>query len=149
MNRRRLHLWISLLVGVLVWGAYFARVSLAVRDGDVGGLVYWFVGALAVVLVAETVLSGAVAWLLRRRMRALDDGPTLMAALKAGHVALMLMIGMVLLAAAVLAVAAGMGADLGLGDARGQAVLANALLAMVVIAELTRAGLTLALMPRG
>jgi hypothetical protein len=120
-----------------------------VRAGDLGGLVFWFIGALAVVLVAETVVAGAVAWLLRKRAWTLDDGPTLNAALKAGHVALMLLVGLLLLAAGVMAFAAGLGVDLGLAGPRGQVMLANGLLAMVVIAELTRAGLTLALMPRG
>ena len=146
---RKIHLWISLVVGVLVWGAYFAHFVQGLRDGDLSDLVWWFVAALIVAAVAEAAATGLIARLFRRRERALDDGPTLQAALKAGHGALMLLVGLVLLAAAVLAIAAGMGADLGLGAARGQAVLANALLAMVVTAELTRAGLTLALMPRG
>lgn len=148
MTHRKTHLWISLIAGVVVWGAYFAHFVQSVRGGDLGGLVWWFVGALAVVLVAETVVAGAVAWLFRRRARTLDDGPTLNAALKAGHVALMLLVGMLLLAAGVMAFSAGLGVDLGLAGPRGQAVMANGLLAMVVIAELVRAGLTLALMPR-
>ena len=148
MTHRKTHLWISLIAGVVVWGAYFAHFVQSVRSGDLGGLVWWFVGALAVVLVAETVVAGALAWLFRRRARTLNDGPTLNAALKAGHVALMLLVGMLLLAAGVMAFAAGLGVDLGLAGPRGQVVLANGLLAMVVIAELARAGLTLALMPR-
>lgn len=149
MTHRKTHLWISLVAGVVAWGAYFAHFVQSVRAGDLGGLVFWFIGALAVVLVAETVVAGAVAWLLRKRARTLDEGPTLNAALKAGHVALMLLVGMLLLAAGVTAFAAGLGVDLGLAGPRGQVMLANGLLAMVVIAELTRAGLTLALMPRG
>lgn len=149
MSHRRTHLWISLIAGILAWGGYFMHFAQAVRAGDMGGLVFWFVGALAVVLLAETVVAGAVAWLFRRRRaRTLDDGPTLNAALKAGHVALMVLIGMMLAAAAVLVIGAGAGVDLGLAGGRGQVVLANGLLAMVVIAELVRAGLTLALMPK-
>ena len=148
MTHRKTHLWISLIAGVVVWGAYFVHVLQSVRAGDLGGLIWWFVGALAVVLMAETVVTGAIAWLFRKRARTLDDGPTLNAALKAGHVALMLLVGMVLVAAGAAAAAAGLSVDLGLGGARGQAVLANGLLAMVVIAELARAGLTLALMAR-
>lgn len=148
MTHRKTHLWISLVAGVLAWGAYFIHFVQSVRAGDLGGLVFWFIGALAVVLVAETVVAGAVAWLLRKRARTLDEGPTLNAALKAGHVALMVLVGMLLLAAGVMAFAAGLGVDLGLAGPRGQVMLANGLLAMVVIAELTRAGLTLALMPR-
>ena len=149
MTHRRTHLWISLIAGVIAWGAYFAHFVQSVRSGDLGGLVWWFIGALAVVLVAETVVAGAVAWLFRRRARTLDEGPTLNAALKAGHVALMLLVGMLLLAAGAMAFAAGLGVDPGLAGPRGQVVLANSLLWMVVVAELARAGLTLALMPRG
>lgn len=149
MSHRRTHLWISLIAGVVAWGGYFMHFVRALRAGDMGGLVFWFVGALAVVLVAETVVAGAVAWLFRRRARTLDDGPTLNAALKAGHVALMALVGMMLASAAVLVVSASVGVDLGLESVRGQVVMANGLLAMVVIAELLRAGLTLALMPRG
>ena len=148
MTHRKTHLWISLIAGVVVWGGYFAHFVQSVRSGDLGGLVWWFVGALAVVLVAETVVAGALAWLFRRRARTLDEGPTLNAALKAGHVALMLLVAMLLLAAGVMTFAAALGVDLGLAGLRGQVVLANGLLAMVVIAELARAGLTLALMPR-
>lgn len=148
MTHRKTHLWISLVAGVLAWGAYFTHFVQSVRGGDLGGLVFWFIGALAVVLVAETVVAGAVAWLLRKRARMLDEGPTLTAALRAGHLALMLLVGMMLLTAGVMAFAAGLNVDLGLAGPRGQVMLANGLLAMVVIAELTRAGLTLALMPR-
>jgi hypothetical protein len=103
---------------------------------------------LAVTVAAETLATGAVAWLFRRRSRTLDDGPTLQAALKAGHVALMLLVALVLTAAGALALASSFGWSLDLGGARGQVIAANALLAMVVLAELMRAGLTLALLPR-
>ena len=69
MTHRKTHLWISLVAGVAAWGAYFTHFFQALRNGDMGGLVYWFIGALAVVLVAETVVTGAVAWLFRKRAR--------------------------------------------------------------------------------
>ncbi|MEJ6789113.1 hypothetical protein BrevBR_06135 [Brevundimonas sp. BR2-1] len=148
MSHRRTHLWISLIVGLAVWGAYFGHFLQQMRRGDTGGLALWFLGALAVIVVVETVATGLIAWLFRRRARELDDGPTLQAALKASHVALMLLIVMALTAAAVLAFASLFGWSLDLSAARGQVVAANALLAMVVIAELLRAALTLALIPR-
>lgn len=148
MTHRKTHLWISLVAGVAAWGAYFTHFFQALRNGDMGGLVYWFIGALAVVLVAETVVTGAVAWLFRKRARALDDGPTLNAALKAGHAALMLLIGMMLVLAALLCVPALFGwVAIGM-SVHAPIVIAHVLLGMVVIAELVRAGLTLALMPR-
>ena len=145
---RKIHLWISLVVGVLVWGAYFLHFVQGLRAGDLGGLVWWFVAALIVAAVAEAAATGLIARLFRRRVRVLDEGPTLQAALKAGHVALMLLVGLILLAALVLALSSVLGWTLDLSGARGQVIAANLLLAMVVVAELVRAGLTLALMPR-
>lgn len=145
---RKIHLWISLVVGVLVWGAYFAQFVQGLRDGDLSDLVWWFVAALIVAAVAEAAATGLIARLFRRRERALDDGPTLQAALKAGHVALMLLVGLVLISALTLALSSVFGWTLDLSGARGQVIAANLLLAMVVVVELARAALTLALMPR-
>lgn len=148
MTHRRTHLWISLVVGFAVWGAYFGHLLQQLRRGETGGLVFWFLGALVVIVLAETVAVSLIAWLFRRRARALDEGPTLQAALKASHVALMLLIVLILAAAGLLASASLFGWSLDLSGARGQVIAANALLAMVVTAELLRAGLTLALLPR-
>lgn len=148
MTHRKTHLWISLIVGVAVWGAYFGHFIQTMRRGDTGDLALWFLGALAVIVLAETVATGLIAWLFRRRARVLDEGPTLQAALKASHIALMLLIALALAAAAGLALASLFGWSLDLSGARGQVIAANALLAMVVVAELVRAALTLALIPR-
>ena len=145
---RKIHLWISLVVGVLVWGAYFAHFVQGLRDGDLSDLVWWFVAALIVAAVAEAAATGLIARLFRRRERALDDGPTLQAALKAGHGALMLLVGLVLISALVLALSSVFGWTLDLSGARGQVIGADLLLAMVVVVELARAALSLALMPR-
>ena len=145
---RKIHLWISLVVGVLVWGAYFVHFAQGMRAGDLSGLIWWFVAAVAIAAVAEAAATGLIARLLRRRCRVLDDGPTLQAALKAGHVALMLLVGLVLISALVLALSSVFGWTLDLSGARGQVIAANLLLAMVVMVELARAALTLALMPR-
>ncbi|WP_332659114.1 hypothetical protein [Brevundimonas sp.] len=148
MSHRRTHLWISLVVGLAVWGAYFVHFLQLIRRGETGGLALWFLGALAVTVIAETVATGLIAWLFRRRSRELDEGPTLQAALKASHVALMLLIAMALAAAAGLAFASLFGWSFDLSGAKGQVIAANVLLAMVVMAELLRAALTLALIPR-
>ncbi|RZJ87101.1 MAG: hypothetical protein EON88_23505 [Brevundimonas sp.] len=145
---RRTHLWISLIVGLVVWGAYFGHVVLSLHRGDTGDLWLWFGGAVAVVILAEGIVTGLIARLFRRRSQTLDEGPTLQAALQASHVALMLLVFMVLAAAALLALASLFGWSLDLAGARGQALAANALLFMVVAAELTRAAFTLALLPR-
>ena len=149
MTHRKTHLWISLIVGVVVWGGYFAHVVQTLRRGDTGGLVFWFLGALALVIGLEAVATGLITWLFRRRARVLDEGPTLQAALQASHVALMLLIVMVLALAALLVLPALFGFNL-IGLSPDLPVIgANILLAMVVIAELTRAAFTLMLMPRG
>lgn len=148
MTHRKTHLWISLIVGVLVWGAYFGHVVQAFRRGDPGNLALWFLGALAAIVLVETVATGLIAWLFRRRARALDEGPTLQAALKASHLALMLLVALVLSAAAALAIASLFGWSPDLAAPRVQVLAANLLLAMVVVAELARAALTLALIPR-
>lgn len=148
MTHRKTHLWISLIVGVLVWGVYFGHVLQAFRRGDPGNLALWFLAALAVIVLAETVATALIGWLFRRRARTLDEGPTLQAALKASHVALMLLIALVLSAAAALAVASLFGWSPDLSAPRAQVLAANVLLAMVVVAELCRAALTLALIPR-
>lgn len=148
MSHRKTHLWISLIVGVVIWGGYFTHVVAALRGGDTGGLAFWFLGALVLVMGLEATATGLIAWLFRRRARVLDDGPTLDAALKASHVSLMVLISMVLLLAGLLAVPAAFGWSL-IGMASDVPVLAaNVLLAMVVVAELTRAAFTLALIPR-
>ncbi|KQS57499.1 hypothetical protein ASG17_01925 [Brevundimonas sp. Leaf363] len=145
---RRTHLWISLIVGLAVWGAYFGHVVLSLRRGEAGDLALWFLGALVVVVLAEVVVTGLIGWLFRRRHCVLDEGPTLQSALQASHVALMLLVFMMLSAAAILALASLFGWSLDLAGARGQALAANILLFMVVATELTRAAFTLALLPR-
>lgn len=148
MTHRKTHLWISLIVGVAVWGAYFGHFIQTVRRGETGDLALWFLGALAVIVLAETVATGLIAWLFRRRARVLDEGPTLAAALKASHVALMLLIALILILAGLLSLPTLFGWSL-IGMSSDMPVIAaNVLLAMVVIAELVRAALTLALIPR-
>jgi hypothetical protein len=148
MSHRRTHLWISLIVGVAVWGAYFTHFVQTMRRGDTGDLGLWFLGALAVIVIAETVATGLIAWLFRRRTRVPDEGPTLAAALKASHIALMLLIAMVLILAGLLSLPALLGSTLVGLSSDAPVIAANILLAMVVIAELVRAALTLALIPR-
>lgn len=145
---RRTHLWISLLAGTAVWGAYFAHVIQSIRRGDTGDLALWFLGALVLVLAIEGVAGALIGWLFRKRSRVLDDGPTLTAALKASHIALMILIGLSLATAAALALATLFGWTPDLSQTRLQVAAANGLLALVVIAELSRAAFSLMLLPR-
>ena len=148
MTYRKTHLWISLVVGLCVWGAYFTHVVRALQAGDIGGLVWWFLGALVVIVIVEAAATGLIAWLFRRRTRQLDDGPTLAAALKASHVALMILVALVLISAAGLSLAGLFGWAPSPASPNLMVIASNALLAMVVVAELARAAFTLALIPR-
>lgn len=145
---RKTHLWISLLVGTVVWGVYFSHVVGSLRRGDTGDLALWFLGALALILAVEAAAGALIGRLFRRRSRVLDEGPSLTAALKASHVALMILIVLALAGAAGLALATLFGWTPDLSQTRLQVAAANVLLAMVVIAELARAAFTLALLPR-
>lgn len=145
---RRTHLWISLLVGAGVWGAYFLHFIQAVRADDLSGLIWWFLVALIVAVGLEAGATGVVARLFRLRAQALEDGPSLNAALKAGHVALMLLVVQLLGLSLILALASRFGWSLDLSTTRMQAIAAHILLGMVVVAELVRAAFTLALLPR-
>ena len=145
---RKTHLWISLLVGTGVWGAYFLHFAQAVRADDLSGLIWWFAGALVAAVALEAGATSTVAWLFRKRARNLDDGPSLNAALKAGHVALMALVTLLLGAAFLLALASRFGWGLDFSTARAQAVAANVLLGLVVLTELIRAAFTLMLLPR-
>lgn len=148
MAYRRIHLSISLIVGAGVWGGYFLHFAQMLRAGDLDGLIWWFLGAVVAAMVMEAAATGLVAWLFRRRKRAMDDGPALNAALKAGHVALMLLIVMNLGFAGLLAFAAAVNWTPDMMASHGLVLAANLVLAMAVIAEWVRAALTLALLPR-
>lgn len=145
---RKTHLWISLLAGLAIWGVYFGHVIQSLRRGDTGGLALWFLGALALIVLIELTAGALIGWLFRRRTRALDDGPTLNAALKASHIALMILIGLAQTSAAGLALSALFGWTPDLSQTRLQVAAANGLLALVVIAEMARAAFTLLLLPR-
>ena len=104
--------------------------------------------ALIAAVALEAGATSVVAWLFRKRARDLDDGPSLNAALKAGHVALMALIALLLGCAFLLALASRFGWNFDLSTARAQAIAANVVLALVVLTELIRAAFTLMLLPR-
>ena len=88
-------------------------------------------------------------WRTRRKARAASpSAANRQAALKASHMALMLLVVMILVLAAALSIPALVGWRLIGMSSDAPVIAANVLLAMVVIAELSRAGLTLALLPR-
>jgi len=157
MSLREKQLWGSLLAGLLVWGAYALRVVPILLDPDHAhpsrdtGIA--FLIALVVFVLAEGALAGAMAWLQRRHRPAQDQALT-DAALVAGQVALIVLIGLVVLTLVGLWVfavwienqyAVGIGATL---LSRAPMLLANLLLLEIIVAEGVRTVLTLLLVRR-
>ncbi len=158
MSLREKQLWASFVTGLVVWGAYAVwavRVLLdpahahPARDTGIA-----FLAALVVYVVVEAGLAGAVAWF-QRRHRPAQDAALTEAGLVAGQVALMVLLaGVVLLLAGLMifAVAAelahdaySVGATL---SARAPLILAQVLLALVLLCEGMRTLLTLLLVRR-
>lgn len=157
MSLRERQLWISLIVGTAVWSLYGWRlVQLVGRtEGSLAlsaGLA--FLVALGAVVVTEAVGSAVVAWL-QRRQRPAQDAALTEAALIAGHVALMVLVGLIVLTLAGLWLFA-LWAERRLETMsmafaltpRTLVIVANLLLACVVLAEGVRTVLTLMLVRR-
>ena len=160
MSFREKHLWISIVVTLGVWGFYFWRLIGGIADGALGraglgeamgGL---FVGCLIISVIVELVLTAIATWTTRKAEREAKDERETLAALKASHVALMALIaGVISLSGAAWFVSwlqPAFGVERGLDITQGNAwvLLANILLASVIVAEMIRAGLTLAFLGR-
>jgi len=156
MSLREKQLWVSLVVGAVVWGGYFSRAVPVLLDpahlhpARTIGLA--FVIALAVFIVAEAVLAGVVAWFQRRHRPAQDQALT-EAGLIAGQAALWLLSGLVILGlVGLFAVGAGMESGVSLplpaGAGTGLALLGNLLLFALIVSEGVRTVLTLLLVRR-
>ena len=161
MTFREKHLWISIISTVLVWGFYYVRMFQGIAAGALesetfagmmGGL---FVGCLVVTVVIEVVLTIiATATTSKAEREARDERETL-AALKASHVSLMLLITLVV-SLSIVAYFAGlvepaMGARSGFAitSANALVLMANLLMGVVIVSEMVRHIFTLALLRRG
>lgn len=158
MSFREKHLWISIIAALGVWGFYFWHLFTRVADGGltdsgfapaVSGL---FVGSLVLVVVIEVVLSLLATASTPRAERNTRDERELLASLKASHVALMFLLGLVSTVAMAVYFTGWIGGE-GLARIRTTAtdvniviLLANILVASGVLTEIVRAGLTLALL---
>jgi hypothetical protein len=156
---REKHLWISIFSSVIVWAVYFRELIQRVLNGGLedgrfaGAMGIGFAGAVFVVALIEVTLTLLATWTTPKAERgALDEGPTLDAALKASHVALMVLIALLFCVSAG-AYFAGLLDDNLVGGAAAfsitgemMVVLANVLLACLILAELVRAGVTLMLL---
>jgi uncharacterized iron-regulated membrane protein len=157
MSLREKQLWASVLVGLVVWGGYALHVVPILLDPDHPGPAastgLAFATALVAFVISEAALAGAMAWFQRRHRPAQDQALT-DAALIAGQVALVLLVGLLFLTLAGLWGAAiwierqysiAVGATV---MSRAPLLLAHLLLAEIVLAEGVRSLLTLLLVRR-
>jgi len=158
MSFREKHLWISIVASVGVWGWYFWFLIRHVMDGRLlndhftGDVSLAFMGCLVLVVAIEAVLTIIATLTTPKHEQKTRDEREIHAALKASHVALMALIGLVF-CVSMGAYFAGLiddnlvgGAAVFRVDGNLMVLIANILLACLVIAELIRAGVTLMLL---
>ena len=158
MSFREKHLWITIFSTVIVWAIYFRELIHLVLNGGLedgrfaGAMGIGFAGAVFVVALIEVTLTLLATWTTPKAERGARDEREIHAALKASHVALMALIGLVFCLSAA-AYAAGLLDDNFVGGAAVFSVtgemmvlFANVLLACLVLTELVRAGVTLMLL---
>ncbi|PZO02927.1 MAG: hypothetical protein DCF28_08030 [Alphaproteobacteria bacterium] len=158
MSFREKHLWISIIGAVGVWGFYFWSVGTRVARGeltadgfagDVGGL---FFICLVGVVVLEIVLTFIAIATTSKVDKTSRDEREISAALKGSHVALMSLITLIITLALLVYLGGLVGGNLVEGrsayttDVNAMVLLANALVACLVLAEAIRAGVTLVLL---
>lgn len=155
---REKHLWISIFSSVIVWAVYFRELIQRVLNGGLedgrfaGAMGIGFAGAVFVVALIEVTLTLLATWTTPKAERGARDEREIHAALKASHVALMVLIALLFCVSAG-AYFAGLLDDNLVGGAAAfsitgemMVVLANVLLACLILAELVRAGVTLMLL---
>jgi len=158
MSFREKHLWISIFSSVVVWAVYFRELidrglNGGLEDGRFAGAMgIGFAGAVFVVALIEVTLTLFATWSTPKAERGTRDEREIHAALKASHVALMALIGLIFCVSAV-AWFTGLIDDNPVGGSAVFSVtgnlmvlFANVLLACLVLAELVRAGVTLMLL---
>ena len=158
MSFREKHLWISVVATIGVWGFYFWSLGVWIADGaltrpglvtQAGGL---FVVCLVVVTVIEVVLTFVAQATTSKIDKTTRDEREIHAALRASHVSLMALIGLVVCLAIAVYFAGLVGGNLVEGrgayttDINVMVLLANVLIACVIVSETIRSGLTLALL---
>ena len=158
MSFREKHLWISIVASLGVWGWYFWFLIRHVMDGRLvndhftSDVSLAFMGCLVLVVAIEAVLTIIATLTTPKHEQKTRDEREIHAALKASHVALMALIGLVF-CVSMGAYFAGLVDDNLVGgaavfrvDGNLMVLAANILLACLVIAELIRAGVTLMLL---
>lgn len=156
MSFREKHLWITVLSTVVIWAIYFRELIDRVLKGGLmdpqfaGAMGIAFAGAVFVVAVIEVALTAIATLTTPKAERGTRDEREVHAALKASHVSLMLLIGLVITLSGV-AYFAGLtspafGTHIATTPMNAFVLLANVLVTCVIVSELVRAGLTLALL---
>ena len=153
MSFREKHLWISIVATVGVWSVYFRElVDRILRGGMedprfavIMGL--GFAGAVFVVALIEATLTVLATFTTPKVDRETRDEREMLAAFKASHVSMSLLIVLVISLASAAWISGLTRQALFTGPAA-MVVLANLLVACVVLSELTRFAFTLYLLRR-
>jgi hypothetical protein len=160
MSFREKHLWASVVATVAVWGFYFWTLTARIADGAlhrpgfIGATSGLFALCLVLVVATEVGLTLLATVTSGKAERGAQAEREMRAALQASHVA-MTVLTLLIVALAVAAYALGLGEQvllkgptLAMSQAYGLVLIANILLACVVVSELTRFVFTLALIRR-
>ncbi len=158
MSFREKHLWISIVATIGVWGFYFWSLVQSVMAGRLtderftADISVLFMACLVVVVLVEVILTFIATATTPKIERKTRDERELLAALKGSHVALMALITL-MFSVAMAAYFAGVVDDNVIGgragfstDGNAMILLANVLVACLVLSEMVRAGVTLALL---
>jgi len=156
MTLRQQHLWIAIVTTLGVWGLYGWQLIERIRVGDLtrpgfaGEMGALFVVGLVLIAVAEGVL-GLIARLLPHADTR-EGAAERKASLQASHVSLMALIAMITLVAAVLFLTGWIGQPVlsrllaATTPANLLVLIANLLMGCIVVSELIRFAMTLALL---
>lgn len=158
MSFREKHLWISIVTTLGVWGYYFWSLASWISDGALTrpGLVTQAGGLFMICLVVLVVIEVGLTFVAQVTTSKIDkttrDEREITASLRASHVSLMVLIALVFSLAIAVYFAGLIGGNLVEGrtawvtDINAMVLLANVLVACVVVSETIRFGLTLALL---
>lgn len=154
MSFREKHLWISIFATILVWSVYFRDLVDRLLHGWIEDprfavvMGVGFAGAVFVVALVEVVLTLFATLTTPKSDRQTKDEREMLAAFKASHISLTLLIVLVIGLAAAAWLSALSGDALFKGSGA-MVVLGNLLVGCVVLSELTRFSLTLYFLRRG
>jgi len=151
---REKHLWITIFATVVVWSIYFRELIDRLLHGWIDDprfavvMGVGFAGALFVLVLIEVVLTLFATFTTPKVDRETKDEREMLAAYKGSHMSLMMLIALVICLGVALWFN-GLFRHALLNGPGAMVVLANVLVACVVVSELTRFALTLYFLRRG